>query len=212
MRDERRDIRNLVQQLTPEQWQADSRCEGWTVRDLVAHLLAWDDLLMYRTRWEHVRLFNRFMVLYVTSAASMARLNRRLVARGRQRSIDDLRHQLGRDDSPDLKWLFDGTNPGAHLAEYVIHRHDLARPLGLPCAAPTERMIGALNGVTNLPGVRLRARWLLVQRRWQAIDADWSRGRGPRINALAEEILLALAGRTPPPSSNTGRIRSGQRS
>jgi len=195
MRDARREIRCLALELTPEQWRSASGCAGWTVRDLVAHLVAWDDLLIYRTRREHLRLAARFMILYATSFASMARLNRRLDARIRELGPDDLLDRFARDDSPELKWLFSGSNPRAHLAEYVIHHYDLARPLGLRCEVPSERMIAALDGVTHLPGVRLRARWLLFRRHWHATDLDWTRGRGPRVDAHADAILMTLAGR-----------------
>ena len=71
MRDERRDIRQLVQGLTPEQWAQDSLCTGWTVREIVIHLLAWDELLIYRTRREHVRALARFIGEYATSPLSL---------------------------------------------------------------------------------------------------------------------------------------------
>jgi hypothetical protein len=129
----------------------------------------------------------------------MGRVNRRIDARYRELTHDELLRRFGADDLPGLKWLFDGTNPGAHLAEYVIHRHDIARPLGLPFDTPTPRMIGALNGVTNLPGVRLQARWRLFRREFSASDLDWSRGRGRPVRAPAADILLALAGRIPVP-------------
>jgi uncharacterized protein (TIGR03083 family) len=195
MRAERREIRRLLEGLTVEQWHAASLCDGWTVRDLVAHLVAWDDLLIYRTPRQHRRLLVRFLELYTRSGASMARLNRHLYDRTRPLTPDDLLRRFARDDDPDMKWLFDGSNPEAHLAEYVIHRHDLARPLDLACDVPPERMIAALNGAMKLPSVRLRARSLLLHKKLHATDLDWNRGRGSRIDARADVILMALAGR-----------------
>src|SRR5256885_14810123 len=78
MRDERRDLRRFLPTLTPEQWQTPSLCRGWTVRDVVAHLVAWDDLLLYKTRREHLSAFFRFVGLYTTSFGSMAAVNRKL--------------------------------------------------------------------------------------------------------------------------------------
>jgi len=114
---------------------------------------------------------------------------------GARQDLSRTDHIRTADDSPELRWLFSGSNPGAHLAEYVIHHYDLARPLGLRCEVPSERMIAALDGVTHLPGVRLRARWLLFRRHWHATDLDWTRGRGPRVDAHADAILMTLAGR-----------------
>ena len=195
MRDERRDIRLLVQQLTPEQWEADSLCAGWTVRDVVAHLIGWDDLLLYRTRGEHVRAVLRFAALYVASGASMRVVNRRISSRTDHLATAELRARFGADDGADLRWLFDGSNPGAHLAEYVIHHRDILGPLGLHRRIRPDRLVGALDGVTKLPGVRLTAWLRLGRRRWKATDVDWSGGRGAVRFATGEDILLALAGR-----------------
>src|SRR5436305_1436271 len=132
MREERRDLRRFLGELTPEQWQAGSLCAGWTVQDLVAHLVGWDDLLLYRTRREHLGVLLRFAALYARSLASMTNVNRRIASRTSGLTPEELLRRFGADDGPELKWLFDGTNPGAHLAEYVLHHHDIRQPLGLP--------------------------------------------------------------------------------
>ncbi len=40
-RAEREDLLGLLRTLTPEQWRAPSLCAGWTVHDVVAHLLSY---------------------------------------------------------------------------------------------------------------------------------------------------------------------------
>ena len=42
--DERADLADLLHVLTPGQWEAPSLCAGWRVRDVVAHLLGYDEL------------------------------------------------------------------------------------------------------------------------------------------------------------------------
>jgi len=195
MRDERREIGQLLRELSPDQWQKASLCDGWSVRDVVAHLQVWDDLLLYRNGPEHVRVFVRFMGLYLRSLGSMRRVNQRLDAVGRDLSPEDLVVRFGADDGPELKWLFDGSNPGAHLAEYVIHHNDIRDALDSPRQLPPQRLIAALDGAMKLPGVRARARWRLARERWQADNVGWSRGRGREVRASGEHILMALAGR-----------------
>jgi uncharacterized protein (TIGR03083 family) len=196
MRDERRDIRAFLATLTPEQWAAESLCAGWTVRDLVAHLVGWDDLLLYRSRREQLQALVRFAGLYAASFGSMRGVNRRI-----QRWCDglgptELLGRFGVDDGADLKWLFDGSNPGAHLAEYVVHHQDIRRPLGLAREIPEDRLVAALDGVTKLPGVRLAAWWKRRGRRWEATDVSWFAGRGPVTRAPGETILMVFAGRS----------------
>jgi uncharacterized protein (TIGR03083 family) len=195
MRAERRDIRALISTLTGEQWSAASLCDGWTVRDLVAHLVGWDDLLLYRTRRQHATAALRFIWLYATSLAGMDRLNRRLQQRARNLTVSDLIERFGADDGDDLKWLFDGTNPGAHLAEYVLHEQDIRRPLALSRSVVQERLVPALDGLAQLPGLRLRMRRELRRARYVATDIDWAKGRGDITAAPGEEILMTLAGR-----------------
>ena len=196
MLEERRDLRALLQSLTAEQWNQPSLCKGWTVADLVRHLVAWDELLLYRTRREHLRVLVRFSSLYALSLASMTSLNRRLQARTAHITLEELPRAFGADDSDDLKWLFDSSNPGAHLAEYVIHQQDIRRPLGLARQVPARRLEAALRGLTKLPGVRWSAWRQLRSRRWEATDIDWSAGRGNTVGAPGETILMVLAGRS----------------
>ena len=39
---ERTDLADLLATLTPEQWEAQSLCERWRVRDVVAHVMSFD--------------------------------------------------------------------------------------------------------------------------------------------------------------------------
>lgn len=183
---ERRDLRDLAQRLTPEQWAHPSLCAGWSVRDVVAHLVAWDDLLLHRTRGDHVRALARFVWLYGTSLGSMRLLNRRLQRRTRHLGPAELAAELGREADDDLRWLFDGTSPEAHLAEYVVHHADIRRPLGLPDTTPPERVQAAHRGLRQLPGVRAGAR------RRRGLEA-------PEPEAADLDLVLQLAGRTTPP-------------
>ena len=42
--EERRDLANFLDTLTPAQWQAPSLCVGWSVLDVVAHLISFEGL------------------------------------------------------------------------------------------------------------------------------------------------------------------------
>lgn len=203
MRAERRDIRELLEQLTDDQWDAPSLCGDWTVRELVVHLVAWDDLLLYRTGREHAAALLRFSSLYARSLASMDRLNRRLQALVLERDREALMRRFGAEDDGELRWLFERSNPAGHLAEYVIHHQDIRRPLRMPRTVPAARLLGALDGATKLPGVRIRAWRVLRRRTLQATDVDWRRGRGPVEERHGEEILMILAGRRVSPIKTT---------
>jgi uncharacterized protein (TIGR03083 family) len=195
MRAERRAIRDLLTRLTPEQWEAPTLCGDWTVRELVTHLVGWDDLIVYRSRSEHAGALLTFARLYTASLASMNRLNRRIQRRTGNICVEALIQRFAQDDDEGLKWLFDGTNPRAHLAEYLIHAEDIRRPLGLAAQADSKHLVASLHGVTQLPGVRLGAWRTLARRRVQASDLPWASGRGPVISMPGIDALMYLAGR-----------------
>ena len=43
-RDERADLTAFLATLSPQQWQAPTLCAGWRVRDVVAHVISYDEL------------------------------------------------------------------------------------------------------------------------------------------------------------------------
>jgi uncharacterized protein (TIGR03083 family) len=210
MREERRDLRRFLEGLTAEQWRLDSLCAGWSVRDVVAHLVGWDDLLLYRSRREHLHALLRFSALYAMSLASMTLVNRRIQSRTSGLTPGELLRRFAAEDSPELKWLFDGTNPGAHLAEHVIHGLDIRHALGAPRHVAADHLVVALNGVTKLPGVRWSAWRQLRRRRWEATDVDWRAGRGEVVSAPADAILMTLAGRPRPRHGHLLNAGSGR--
>lgn len=42
--DERCDLAAFLRTLTPQQWNAASLCEGWSVKDVVAHVVSYEEL------------------------------------------------------------------------------------------------------------------------------------------------------------------------
>src|ERR1700685_823482 len=42
--EERRDLAAFLASLTPQEWQAQSLCEAWTVKDVVAHVVSYEEL------------------------------------------------------------------------------------------------------------------------------------------------------------------------
>ncbi|MCP3812145.1 maleylpyruvate isomerase family mycothiol-dependent enzyme, partial [Mycobacteriaceae bacterium Msp059] len=43
-RDERTDLAEFLATLTPQQWRTESLCAGWTVKDVVAHVVSYEEL------------------------------------------------------------------------------------------------------------------------------------------------------------------------
>ncbi|MGH3098959.1 MAG: maleylpyruvate isomerase family mycothiol-dependent enzyme [Streptosporangiales bacterium] len=178
--DERTSFLEFLTTLSPEQWEAPTLCEGWRVRDVVAHAVSYDEL-----DWPGV------LRRSARGRFRLGRANAVGVAANAQRSPEDLLQVLNAHLRPrGLTAAFGGM---VALVDGMIHQQDIRRPLGLPRDIPAERLVPTLRSAMKAPpiGAFWRARGL----RLVATDCDWSAGRGPEVRGAGEAILMAVAGR-----------------
>ncbi|MDP5182067.1 maleylpyruvate isomerase family mycothiol-dependent enzyme [Blastococcus sp. BMG 814] len=179
-RAEREDLRALLVDLTPQQWAAPSLCGGWSVRDVVAHVLSYEELGVGQLAGRFVS--GRFTVDR-TNAVGLREYGTRTPA--------ELIQLL--DDHLTPSGLTAGMGGAIALTDGMIHQQDIRRPLGLPRSIPAERLVPALRTAlfapTLLGVVRVRGLRLV------ATDIDWTFGRGPEISGPAEALLMTMAGR-----------------
>ncbi|RSM88499.1 maleylpyruvate isomerase family mycothiol-dependent enzyme [Kibdelosporangium aridum] len=176
---ERADLADLLETLTEEQWQTQSLCSDWTVRDVVAHHLSYDELTWSGTL---KRVARGKFGLNGTNAVGVQE-----DTRGPRELIDLLRAHLR---PRGLVTAFGGM---VALLDCMIHQQDIRRPLGIPREIPRERLRIALGLAMKAPPIRafVRARGL----RLVATDVDWTRGSGPEVRGPGEAMLMAVAGR-----------------
>ena len=179
-RADREDLLELLERLFPEQWAAPSLCAGWTVRDVVAHLLSYDELTARQLAARFAR--GRFLVDRVNAAGLQDN-----AARTPADLVELLRAHLTPSGLPA------GLGGAIGLTDGMIHQQDIRRPLGLPRTIPAERLVPALRIALFAPVVRgvLRVRDV----RLVATDLEWSSGRGPEVRGTGEVLLMAVAGR-----------------
>jgi uncharacterized protein (TIGR03083 family) len=177
----------LLQGLTPEQWDAQSLCRGWSVHDVVIHTAL----------HAHTTGVQRF-----TQQARAGFSEDRYMAPERTRSIDDL-----------IDWLASPATLGGRmsiltqLSELVIHQQDVRRPLGMMRSIRADLLSVVLDfGIarsaltSTMASSRRRSKGL----RLVAPDIDWWAGRGPEVRGPGEAILMALNGRTGTMADLTG--------
>jgi uncharacterized protein (TIGR03083 family) len=179
-REERAQLLDLLETLSPDQWETPSLCAGWRVRDVVAHMFSHETL-------DWLSVIRRF----AQRGFRVDGVNAIGVAAYRTRSIDELLALVRAHVTPrGFTAAFGGT---IALTDAVIHQQDIRRPLALPRDIPAERLLPALQGALAAPvtGARRRARGL----RLVATDLDWSAGRGREVRGGAEALLMAVTGR-----------------
>lgn len=176
----------LARELTAEQWQVESLCGRWSVRDVVTHVA--DHL--HRSSGDALRAM-------VQGRLSPTRSAQLTVEEHRERPVADL-----------LRWLeLPVRSPSSvQLAELVIHQQDIRRPLGIEREIPDDRLIACLDftltrkGSVAVSGARRRAAGL----RLSATDLAWSWGDGPEVHGTAETMLMAVNGRSEPTNDLRG--------
>ena len=175
---ERVDLVVFLATLTPEQWEAASLCEGWQVRDVVAHVMSFDNVSLLGMLRRAIRArFANVNQVFVDDLASLAP----------EQLLTRLRAHL---QPQGLATLFGGR---LALLDATIHHQDIRRPLGEPREIPRDRLLCVLHDAVlspELPGRRL-ARGV----RLAPTDLDWSHGSGPEVTGSAEAILMTIAGR-----------------
>lgn len=179
-RAERADLASFLATLTPEQWDAQTLCTQWRVRDVVAHMIGYEDL----SRGE-------FYSRIVKAGFNPNRANANRVAELADRTPEQLLAMVRAAETPGV--LTSGFGGRIALLDGIVHQQDIRRPLGIPREIPGERLPVAMDFARWAPPVRgaLRARGV----RLVATDLDWSRGSGPEVAGPAEALLMAMAAR-----------------
>lgn len=176
--------------LSRAQWDTPSLCAGWSVHDVLAHLIDVDKT----TRLGFVRRI-------IAARFDFDRDN--------QTGVDRERHT---DPAQTLEAFeavisFTATPPAdlaTRLIEEIAHGEDIRRPLGIRRAYPIESVLAALGYLVKtsqkLGGGKERCAGLHLT----ATDAEFSHGEGPEIQGKAVGLLMVLSGRKVDPSELTG--------
>ncbi len=179
-RAERTQLADLLHSLTTQQWQTPSLCEGWSIRDVVAHMLSYEELSPGGVVSRFTRGWWRFDRANAIGLDDYA-----------DHSPEELLDLLDRSLQP--RGLTTAFGSRIALVDGMIHQQDVRRPLGLPRDIHADRLVPALNFARIAPpiGALRRIRGL----RLSATDLDWTAGRGPEVCGTGEALLMAMAGR-----------------
>jgi uncharacterized protein (TIGR03083 family) len=179
--DERADLAAFLATLTPEQWQAPTLCTRWRVRDVVAHIISYDNLGA-----------RELLAVAARARFRPGRINDTALTRYDQHSPEQLVALLTGNMRPSGQPAALGGRAG--LVETLIHHQDIRRALGQPRAIPAERLRPGLHTALIAPDIARP--WLLRGVRLVASDLPFAFGIGAVAEGPAEAILMTIAGRT----------------
>ena len=179
-RAEQADLAAFLATLTPAQWDTPSLCEGWRVRDVVAHIVSYDAV-------EGRDIGRRLLRARFSPNGANASGVAEFAEREPEELVELLKNVRGSRGLP--AWLAGRVV----LTDTLVHHQDIRRPLGLRREIPSDRLRAALRFATFAPP--LRGFWHVRGVRVVATDVEWNFGRGPQARGPGEAVLMTLAGR-----------------
>ncbi|OBI79949.1 maleylpyruvate isomerase family mycothiol-dependent enzyme [Mycobacterium sp. E740] len=177
-RAERADLAAFLAELQLEQWHRPSLCAGWTVKDVVAHVVSYDELgvgglvkRFARGRVVHANQVGVDDFAGLSPGELLAYLNRHL-------------HPTG---------LPAGFGGMIGFVDATVHHQDIRRALNCPRVIPADRLVRVLPLIPGNPrlGAGRRIRGLGLR----ATDVDWSHGHGVEVTGPGEALMMAMTGR-----------------
>lgn len=175
-------IADLLETLTPAEWDSPSLCRGWLVRDVAGHLA----LVPTITTWQMMSVapragFNPNRINTLMAKRHGAEPPEAIVAKIRQHAGDRCTART-----------LDTRNC---LFDLAVHGQDMALALGRDFPVPVTYSRAGLERVWEM-GWPFNARRRLADRTLRATDTDWTVGTGPEVAGPALSLLLLLTGRT----------------
>jgi uncharacterized protein (TIGR03083 family) len=177
-------LADLLDPLPPERWDTPSLCEGWRVRELVAHVTM-------PARYSE----DAFMAELREDAFDFTRLSNRIASRDAQLPIGELIWNLRAEVLH--RWTPPSGGYHGALNHVVIHGLDITVPLREPRRSSDTAIRAVLDDLTE-GGGHAHFGTDIQGRSLHATDIDWSYGSGPQLRGEAEDLALHICGRTVP--------------
>jgi uncharacterized protein (TIGR03083 family) len=180
--DQRRRLVDLLEDLSEQEWRQPSLCEGWTVRQVAAHVA------LQNTTWSAVPR----VVLEMVRAGGMNGAIQAMACRHAQlpteRIVAEIRDRIG-------VWRpLPMVTYRECAVDYLVHTQDIALPLGRQVEMPADVAAVAAERVWGSPGL-FHAPKRFAGYRLVATDVEWVGGEGREVTGPISAILLLLTGR-----------------
>ena len=180
--DQRCALVHLLESLSEEEWRRPSLCEGWTVRQVAAHLA------LQNTTWAAMPRVMLGIVRHGGMNGAIHAMACRHAELPAGAIIGEIRDRIG-VWRPLPAVTFHET-----AIDYLVHGQDIAVPLGRALPMPPGLAVLAADRVWASPRM-FHARKKLADYRLVAGDVPWAAGQGHEICGPIGALLLLLTGR-----------------
>lgn len=190
---ERASLADLLEGLSPQEWETRTRCGDWRVRHVAAHLTVAARFSRGRVVREMVRARGNWNRMIHDSAVREADAPVTEIVAGLRSIIGSRR-------------LAPTTSPHEPLLDLLVHGQDIALALGRARPVPP---VAARDAADRVWTMRFPPRpWPLPKARLVATDIAWTRGAGEEIRGPVTSLLLLLTGR--PEAAREWAERTGE--
>lgn len=178
----RRSLLSTFEQFDDEDWDIPSLCGGWSMREMLAHLV-----LAARPP------ARRYIAAVAKAKGNFDRANHHLAVEDARRSTVELISNYRA--VVDHRFAPPGWPAAAPLSDVLLHSLDVRIPLGLPTdQSPPEHYEPVMGLLLSRAG-RSFTRRQRPAVHWVATDHDWSHGDGQEVSGAMSSLALAAAGR-----------------
>jgi uncharacterized protein (TIGR03083 family) len=178
--EERASLADTLDTLDAEQWSTLSWCEGWTVKQTAAHVVAAAEQTFPNFYRELIAAGFKFDTFADRAA-------RRIAEAGPSELVRRLRARTTTTNRPPAPTM-------AMLGEIVVHGDDIRRSLGRVHRSPDAALVAVADSWKNsnlLIGAKRRIAGLTLT----STDVSWSHGQGPEVRGPLQSLVLAMTGR-----------------
>lgn len=175
---ERTTFADYLKTLAAADWDKPSLCEGWTVKDVAAHVTNGAALTPAK-----------FLTGLIGAGFSIARWNANGIAQETKGSTEELVARLSTRAS-------NKTIPGlAMLGETVTHAEDIRAALGGPAIAHSPEALKAVAGHFAKSPAPIGGKKRTAGLSLESTDVTWTTGSGPLVRGPLVSLILAISGR-----------------
>lgn len=180
---QRREVATALDTLSDDEWNAPSLCEGWRVRELVAHLT-----MPFRVGKPH------FLLSVIAEGGSIAKVMDKYA---RQHAGEPPAQLIAYvRDNAESRVVPPTSSPVASLTEIVIHGFDMSIPTHRHVEVPEDVSRPVLDYlVSSRVGFVHTKRGLASEVRLVSTDSTWSWGSGPQVSGSNFGLMMMLARR-----------------